>query len=177
MANRNSRSSRFQNQRVRNRAWTGSFETALVSIPANSAVLLSGFVPQNPGIDLTILRTVGEIFVSSDNAAASETQVGAVGMIIVTDDAFAVGITAIPDPVASVFDDGWFMFQSFAQKTTFLSSIGFNDPSGMKYSYDSKAKRILEGAGKTIVIVAANAHATEGFNLLLNTRILTQLRN
>ena len=134
-------------------------------------MLDSFFVPTNPGIDLTILRTVGVLSVVSDQAAAVEDQMGAFGMIIVTENARAIGVTAMPDPVTDAGDDGWFVYQSFAQKT----NAGGADPS-KTYMLNSKAKRIIQGTGVNIALMVKNAHATHGLQYAILIRILAQVR-
>ena len=170
---------RFQNQSRRgsggrpNRGWSGQVSTAVVNIPANSAVLLGGFALTNPGIDVTVLRTVGSIYINTDQTAANEQQIGAFGFILVTDTAFAVGITAIPDPIGDVGDDGWFVYVPIQQDFTFATAVG--QIVGMKYDFDSKAKRVIHN-GTTIAVVIANSDAGDGFNVTVGFRILSQVR-
>ena len=175
MARRQSRQFNRSSSRP-NRGWSGLIETTFTLVAPNSRVLLSLGAPNNPGIDLTVLRTVGGLFVTSDQTAASETQVGALGMIMVTDAAAAIGITAIPDPVTQLEDDGWFLYQSFAQSNVVLSGVGFSFNTGNWYPFDSKAKRIFSGEGVQFAVVVSNAHPTTGINVLLNFRTLTQVR-
>ena len=158
-----------------NRGWSGLIEPTYTVIPAASRVLLSSFVPSNPGIDLTILRCVGGISVKTDNASSPEDQLGVFGMIAVSDAAAAIGITALPDPVDDIDFDGWFLYQSFAQSFHVATSVGFGIFDRW-YSFDSKAKRILPGEGVTLVAVASNAHASEGFEIAVNLRIFAQAR-
>ena len=121
---------RFQNRSPRrsgkraNRAWVGAFSVGIVNIPANSAVLISSFALSNPGIDETVLRTVGSIYVASDQTAANEAQLGAFGLILVTDQALSVGITAIPDPITDINDDGWFVYVPIQGDTVFATVVG-----------------------------------------------------
>ena len=96
-----------------NRGWSYTLETAFTTVPANSKVLLASFTLSNPGIDITLLRCIGGLAVSSDQSVNVEEQVGAFGLILVTDQALAIGITAIPGPFTNGDDDGWFCHQSF----------------------------------------------------------------
>ena len=144
-------------------------------MPASSKVFVTSFVLANQGIDETILRVVGGVHVISDQVAASEDNFGAIGMCLVTDTAAALGITALPDPVTDVEDDVWFFYQSFAQRFLRGDNTGFESAAGRWYSFDSKAKRIFH-TGQTIALVAANANATHAFNILVNMRVLGQVR-
>ncbi len=82
---------------------TGTTGTALA---AGSFVIDASF---NAGAlalaPFTIVRTIGEISVMSDQIAAFEVPQGAMGMQIVTDKALALGATAIEDPVTEVSSD------------------------------------------------------------------------
>ena len=167
----------FQGPRRRsgsNKSWDGFFNITPVVIPAASKVLLGSISLNNPGIDETILRTVGNLAVASDQSAASEVQIGAFGMIVVSDDALAVGITAIPGPVSGVGEDGWFLFVPINQRFLFGSAIGMNLDYGHVYDYDSRAKRKVED-GRVVALVAENAHATHGFNISLALRQLSMV--
>ncbi len=155
-----------------NRAWSIAFSSAFITVPANSLTLISSFVPANIGIDLTFLRTVGQLTIMSDQTGASEEQIGAFGMILVTDSAFAIGVTAMPDPVTDGNDDGWFVYQGFSQQSALVTA----GRGSFSYTIDSKAKRIMGGVGKTLVLMISNAHATQGLQFALQIRFLTQIR-
>ncbi len=58
--------------RTANRSWSSLVNTGTSNIATDTKVLLGSFSLSNPGIDETILRTVGSISVSSDQTAASE---------------------------------------------------------------------------------------------------------
>ena len=156
-----------------NRGWSPSLVfTAFTVLPANSFVFNQVLIPTNPGIDNTILRVVGELTISSDQTGASEEQVGAFGMILVTDSAVAIGVTALPDPSIDAGDDGWFVYQSFSQQTA-LNTIGVGS---ITYPIDSKAKRIVHGTGVNVAIMIANSHATQGLSFVITFRMLSQVR-
>ncbi len=154
-----------------NRGWSITGFSIRTTVPAASKVLLGTLVPANDGIDLTVLRVVGGVWVGSDQATL-EDQIGAVGLIIVTDIAAAAGIASVPGPFTDGFDDGWFVHQLFAQE----SGRTVTSPAGFWYPIDSKAKRIFEGAGKTIAIVVENANASNGLTMVFQFRMLAQVR-
>ena len=148
---------------------------AQTTVPANSKVLIGTFSLDNSGIDETMLRCVGGFSVASDQSAATETQLGAVGMAVVSSAAAAVGITAIPDPIADVIDDLWFFYHSFAQEFNFQSAVGVDADFATWYPFDQHAKRILS-EGSVIALVASNAHATHGFRIAFFLRMLAMVR-
>ena len=167
---------RFPSSRRRNpnRSWGGTIFPTYTTVAAGSKVLLTTVVLSNPGIDETILRTVGNISIQSDQLAAGEQQLGAFGLIVVTDLAIAAGVASIPDPVTDAADDGWFVYVPFAQSFAFASAVGFDSKCDRLYSFDSKAKRKFE-EGQTIAVVVANAHSTHGLQISAGFRILSMV--
>ena len=166
---------RFQNQRRPNRDWSAINETVFTTVAAATKVILASFVLKNPGIDETILRSVGSLAVASDQVATTEDYMGAFGMIIVTDTALAAGVVSIPGPVTDGDDDGWFTYVGFSQRFTFITGAGFHPAAATMLPIDSKAKRVLE-EGQSVALVVENASATTGFIAALNLRILAQVR-
>jgi len=168
---------RFQNppraRRTANRTWAGNIGAAQIGVGPATKVLLGGFSLAAAGIDETVLRTVGQIAIQSDQNAASEFQIGAFGLIVVTDAAVAVGVTAIPGPVTDASDDGWFVYVPFGQAVNFASATGIR-PYSNPYTFDSKAKRRVQD-GQQIAIMVENAHATHAFNIMTTFRLLTMV--
>ena len=155
-----------------NRGWAITQTLVYTTVPAASKVLLASFTISNDGIDETILRSVGVLSVGSDQSGTQEDQIGAFGMIMVTDLAVAAGIASIPGPITDGSDDGWFVHQSFVQKTQLVATMS---PT-VQYVIDSKAKRILEGTGMAIALVGENFHATHGLLMGVQLRLLAQVR-
>ena len=155
-----------------NRGWSVSIDCAYTVLAVDTLVLTGLLVPANEGIDNTIIRTVGILSVQSDQAVAIEDQMGAMGLILVTDSAAAIGATAMPDPVVDADDDGWFVYQAFAQQSG-GAQTGHNS---VEYHFDSKAKRIVPGTGVNVAVLVKNCHASFGLEFALSFRILTQVR-
>jgi hypothetical protein len=135
-------------------------------------VLFGSFTPSNPGIDVTVLRVVGGVSVQSDQSSSAEEQIGAFGLILITDVALAAGIASIPGPVTDVTDDGWFCYQSFA-----ISGAQGTVPNNTTwFPFNTKGKRIVSGEGISIAIVVENIHASHGLEILMTFRMLSQIR-
>ena len=168
---------RFQRgaRKITNRSWAVSAPASGATVAAATKVLIGGFTLSNAGIDETVLRVVGSIAVRSDQFAASEDQFGAFGMIVVSDVARTTGITAIPSPITDGSDDGWFVYQGFSQRTNFLDATGNNTNYMVSYDFDSKAKRIIQD-GFGVALVVENAHATHGFTVRVQLRMLSMVR-
>ncbi len=126
------------------------------------------------GIDETHLRTVGLLSIRSDQVAASEQQDGAIGMILATDQALSVGITAVPHPITDADDDGWILYQPFSQAILVGDATGFNSHGAVQYHFDTKAKRIIHD-GSAIALVLQNSSST-GIIFSIIMRTLTMVR-
>ena len=153
-----------------NRGWSYVQTATSTTVPAASKVLLGSFTNAT-GVDLTILRVIGGLSVASDQTAAIEEQLGAFGMIVVTDIALAAGIASIPGPVTDGGDDGWFVHRDFQMTSQLVNT----SPMSEYFAVESKGKRVV-GSGVIIAIVAENAHASQGLALNFAIRMLSQVR-
>ena len=157
-----------------NRSWSGFASTAGTGVAASTKVLLGGFTLSNPNIDETVLRTVGTFMCLSDQSAADELQIGAIGMMIVTDLAVAAGAASIPGPITDRGDDGWFVYIPLVQSLDVNSAIGVEPQFATQYHFDSKAKRRAQ-EGQQVVIMVENASASFGFIVAGVFRMLSQV--
>ncbi len=133
--------------------------TADTVIAFGAKTLIATLTLDNPGIAETIRRTRGVFSISSDQNAAIEDQVGAMGMMVVNDLAIAAGVASLPGPVTDANDDGWFVWVPFAQRG--LAGAGPSNLASETYHFDSKAMRKVE-EGFGIVLVVENASAAFG---------------
>ena len=154
-----------------NTSWTAAISSQFISVPAGSRVLLAGLAPSNPGIDETIFRVIGHVTVVSDQTQQVETQVGSVGLIVVSAEAIFAGSGSVPGPSSQANNDGWFCHLMFAQKTK-----GSNDnaPAYGIYPFESKGRRIVN-EGSQIAVMAENIHLTEGMSVNVQFRILSRV--
>ncbi len=140
--------------------WGRLVETSVTTIPAASKVLLASFVLSNPGIAETVVRTLGRFSWMSDQVAVVESQLGAFGMVVVSDIALAAGAASIPGPVTEATDDGWFVWESFFSKSEGLTT-GEPGFTSQLQEYESRAARRVE-EGFSVAIMVENGHATAG---------------
>ncbi len=155
-----------------NKSWTASTFATRLNIPANSKVLLGLFALSNPGIDETVLRTIIDLYLISDTNS-TESQMGAIGMIVVNDIAGGIGVTAVPGPATDADNDGWFIHQHLNLRQIGPTAVG--QFQGRGYEINSKAKRVVHD-GSTLALMAENLHATEAFDILINLRLLSMVR-
>ena len=134
--------------------------TAVVAFSLNAAALaLRPF---------TIVRTRFELQLQSDQAAAIERQQAALGMAVVSDQAVAVGVTAVPTPITDLASNLWFVHQLiFADE----SNLTDRTRSATRMSVDSKAMRKVE-VGQDMVIVIETGAFSSGAILEVGGRML-----
>ena len=88
----------------------------------------------------TIIRTRLRFLITSDQSIASETTIGAFGMIIVEEEAADAGVASLPTPAVEI-DAPWFVFEPFVHEIAFFDATGIQTPAGTLFDVDSKAMR------------------------------------
>jgi len=164
----------FPSRRRPNRSWAGFANTGLITVGVSTKVLITSFSLSNPNIDETLLRHVGRLLVQSDQLAASELNIGAMGGIIVTDLAIAAGAASIPGPVTDRADDGWYLYVPIVQNIRVADATGFSNGTAGVYDFDSKAKRKLQ-EGQQLAIMVENASASFAFQMAMVFRSLSMV--
>ena len=170
-----SRGSIRRSQRRRT-AWSvGTGGTGLISGASSQSVIAgSGLIPNQDG--LTIVRTRGlfDWFLDGPGTADGDGYFGAFGIGIVTDAAFAAGITAIPTPITEQDWDGWFYH-------TFLSvhqpdvTFGGSPAAHQRIEVDSKAMRKIAVGETVVAVIEVVEIGTATFNAFWDSRQLAKL--
>ena len=156
-------------RKVVNTTWAGLFPTSPQTVAAGVKLLLGSFVISGD-FDETVVRSRGALTWVSDQVAGTESPTGAFGMILVSEDAFTVGITAIPDPVSDSDNDGWLLWVPMT--TLQRGSMVFP----LDKEFDSKGQRIIRD-GMRVAVVVANSSATDGAQFSLALRVLARFRS
>ncbi len=120
----------------------------------------------------TIVRTRIELNVQTDQIAASENQVGGYGVAVVSDQAVAIGVTAVPTPITDQGSDLWLAWQGMLGQMRFTAGSFAN--LSTRYTIDSKAMRKVED-GQDVVFVGEFSAVANGMNLLSIGRMLIKL--
>ncbi len=116
----------------------------------------------------TIVRSRFEIGLVSDQAAAIESQSIGMGIAVVSDEASAVGITAVPTPITEMGSNLWLLHTLlFSRESTLTdrSIVG-----GYK-SVDSKAMRKVE-VGQDVILVLETSAVSSGCVVTMGGRML-----
>jgi len=161
---------------VRETLWVG-VDTVLSTLAASGVALQT---QSNAALlslaPFTITRFRGYMFLRSDQFAASESYGGAWGMAVVTEQAAAIGVTAVPTPITDDFSDSWVAYQKM------LNFIHFGDGTGTQIygqmvEVDSRAMRKVED-GFAIITVVENevgTVSTDGVVVGAGGRLLLKL--
>ena len=120
----------------------------------------------------TVVRTHLELQIQSDQTAASELQLGAIGLCVVSDQAVGIGVTAVPTPVTDADSDLWFLHQWIMSSFLFASGVGLEEPNTRRYSIDSKAMRKVNDDEQVIIVAELNGAISSGFNIEVAGRLM-----
>jgi len=143
-------------------------ENLPIQVPAASKVLIVSFT-EGTGIDVTVRRIIGSAWVGSDQSAGFEDQLGAIGACIVTDQALATGVAALPGPATDASDEVWPFWMPVMQGSAKALTASGRD--GFIHAFDSKAMRKQPG-GTNLAFIAENFHATDAWDLSLGVSVL-----
>jgi len=143
--------------------------TGPTSLAAATAVLDQSLALDEPA---TVVRIRGSLWIQSDQEAASENQIGAVGACVVSDQALAIGITAVPTPTTDADSDLWVMHRYFADH---LIRTASGMTQGMaEFPFDSKGMRKLPD-GTSLAFVVENSNSSHGLQFVLQFATLVKL--
>ncbi len=111
--------------------------------------------------------------IASDQTTSIEFQLGAMGMVVVSDLALAAGAASIPGPGTDAADDGWFVWVPFMAIADGITTGNTKNPQ-QYFEFDSKAmRRVEEGFG--IAVMIENVHPTQGLQAGVALSMLTSL--
>ncbi len=147
--------------------------TPVATAVDNSATLVASLsvsaLAQRP---FTLVRTHLEVQIISDQLSADENQVAAVGMCVVSDQAQAIGVTAVPTPETDAFSDLWYLHQWLLSDFAFVTGAGFDSNGGKGYSLDSKAMRKVNADEDVLLVVEGGTVIGQGAVITTAGRML-----
>ncbi len=100
----------------------------------------------------TIVRTRGIFHVASDQTAATESYMGDLAMAVVSDQASAIGVTAVPTPLTDKGSDLFFVYEQGVGRFQFSDATGIFE-AGKQISWDSKAMRKVDDDQDVVLVV------------------------
>ncbi len=118
----------------------------------------------------TIIRTYLNVLVHTDQGAATESWHTAVGLAVVSDQAAAIGVTAVPTPITDLGSDLWLLHRMQQGRIAFGDNTGF-DHIPHAVDYDSKAMRKIND-DQDLVLVVEGAVTGNGATMSIQGRFL-----
>ena len=147
-------------------ALTGA-PTAVLALSLDSAFLAL--------LPFTIIRVRGVMHARSDQVAATETYGWDLGFAVVSEQAVAVGVSAVPTPLTDKGSDLFFVYEQLFGRLEESTGAGTGVPTetGRFKEFDSKAMRKVD-EGQDMVVVMENELGT-GVNAIVSGRFLIKL--
>jgi len=121
----------------------------------------------------TIIRTRGFLHTQSDQSAASENFHVALGVAVVSDQASAIGVTAVPTPFTDQESDLWLVYEMLLASFLFGDATGFIQLANGR-TYDSKGARKVED-GQDVNVILETSAASSGAIVQHSARMLIKL--
>ncbi len=102
----------------------------------------------------TVVRMHFNWLCISDQSGATESFIGNFGQAVVTDQASAIGVTALPTPATDIDSDVWLLHASWIGRFDFIGTGTANQSRASK-QIDSKAMRKVEDGFDLVNVVEA----------------------
>jgi len=159
----------------------GSTLKTTISAATPSAVLGFGIQPLVEGLTIVRLRGAMQCFMNLENVmTVGEGFHCALGIGVVTNEAFAVGLAALPTPLDDAGFDMWMYHRFFdlhiAEATGVGVQVGTAGLSSIQFEVDTKAMRkITVGETLYMVIESAAISGTPSADTYFDSRVLFKL--
>ncbi len=150
---------------MRRVSWQGtSVALSSIDLAAGTAAMVTALSPGT--LPSVCLRTHGELLFQLDTGGVDERVVVAYGLIVASENALGVGVTAVPTPFTDAEDD-WYV-HGYATMTSLAEAAVATDGIFHRITVDSKGMRKLkptEGVA-FVVEVAAVLNVTGTFDVI-----------
>jgi len=157
----------------RRSVWLG-IDVDQVNVGANTVILLSSLNAAALALrPFTVVRTRIRILWESDQTAASEQPHGALGAIVVSDQAVAAGAASVPDPISNS-DAPFFLYEPLIARFVFVTGAGFESNGGLQVLSDSKSMRKV-GNNEDVPFMIVNSDGSHGATVAITGRMLVKL--
>jgi len=122
----------------------------------------------------TIVREHFFLSLQSDQAVATEDQQVGFGACVVSDQASAIGVTAVPTPLTDLGSDLWMLWTFLQSSLLFSDATGIMQFVGHRRDVDSRAMRkVIDG--QDYINVAETPSTSLGLTLTSIGRVLVKL--
>jgi len=167
---------RFVNRKTRRETlWLG-FATGTTTLAAASTASLIGSLNASALAlrPFTVVRVRGFWHVRSDQTSALEAWGCSIGYSVVTDQAIAIGVTAVPTPEADKGSSKFFVHESMYGVLGFITGVGTQEI-GNSAKYDSKAMRKVELGSDIAITLEVPAAGASSASVICGARMLIKL--
>jgi len=148
-----------------------------VNVTLGAGVSVLGFSLNAAALALlpfTVVRTRGYLFARSDQILAPETYGYSFGIAVVSAQAAAIGVTAVPTPVTDRGSDLFFVYESLMGRFEFDTSAAWGEVGHFK-EFDSKAMRKVQNAEDVVVTFENSAISSDTVIASAGLRMLIKL--
>jgi len=154
--------------------WFSGVQTRTTLAASGNSVIITSLNAAALAVrPFTIVRTRGFISIGSDQTGAQEEQQASYGQVVVSDEAVAVGVTAVPTPDTSSGSD-WYVYFAMADQFIFVTGAGFQQANLFRHVIDSKAMRKVE-EGQDLIGVVQSGPSSGGVIIRNFVRTLIKL--
>jgi len=163
-------------RRMRRETIWASVPVASNTVALGTSLILTGLSAAGLALrPFTVVRVRGLIALRSDQNANSEAQWVSYGHCVVSDQALAIGVTAVPTPVTDAQSDLWFVYEELANAIIVSSATSVLQHTVSK-DFDSRAMRKVEEGQDLISVMETPATGiTEGVIFRDHFRMLLKL--
>ena len=148
--------------------WFGPAAQNYVAVASGGATLVASLPFESAN---TVVRSRGQVSIRASVYSADVDIIGAFGMAVVSAEALAIGVTAIPEPFGDADWGGWFVWRSFSHHFESISQAGVLLGS-WEFEVDSKAMRRV-GVNEAVVLIAESNNGA--FQISSPVRMLVKL--
>ena len=149
-------------------------QTTVATVAANTISIHASYNAAALALrPFTVIRSVGALWVASDQEALTEAPFGAIGQVVVTDQAVTAGAASVPPPYTNSGSD-WLFWLPFMGSTRVSTAVGFVAPDYVYYPYDQKGQRKVD-LGQDVVHMIQNNAAAHGMRYVWSFRELIKL--
>jgi len=158
----------------RDTLWAAGGISSVVLAAASVSVLVSSLNAAAKALrPFTVVRTRGFWSVRSDATGASESLQVAEGHAVVSDQASAIGITAVPTPFTDQGSDLWYVYELMMLTHELTTDVG-KLLADARATFDSRAMRKVE-EGQDLVVVQEASPLSLGAVVVSTHRFLLKL--
>ena len=155
--------------------WIGVVPSRSTLASAGSAVLSHSLNAVALALrPFTVVRSRLLFWVSSDQVAADEFVWASLGMAVVSSQALAIGITAVPTPDTDRASDLWMVYEDIGFNFVVGGTADSVGVASVQKYVDSKAMRKVED-GQDLAIVEEAAVGSQGVTVNVGGRLLVKL--